>query len=100
MWAQHYIRSLRIMEEKTPRGPGCNWRRPSTLPFIAYVITFHLLWACWPYLMYPKIVAIGERTFAYSVVNIGIRLLIWVTPVWLYLRRVDHVQPLDYLRLR
>jgi membrane protease YdiL (CAAX protease family) len=33
-------------------------------------------------------------------VNIGIRLAIWVAPVWLYLRFVDRVDPLDYLKLR
>ena len=44
--------------------------------------------------------AIGETTLAYALVNIGIRLLVWVLPVWLYLRLVDGVDPVSYLKLR
>jgi membrane protease YdiL (CAAX protease family) len=33
------------------------------------------------------------------VVQLTIRLLFWVVPVWLYLRFVDGVEPLDYLKL-
>ena len=32
-------------------------------------------------------------------INIGLRLVIWVAPVLLYLRYVDGVRPLDYLKL-
>jgi len=68
--------------------------------FITYVLAFHLAWACWPYFLYPRVVAIGETTLAYALVNIGIRLLVWVLPVWLYLRLVDGVDPVNYLKLR
>jgi membrane protease YdiL (CAAX protease family) len=76
--------------------------RPSyrSLAFIGYVLTFHLAWACWPYFVYPRVVAIGETTLAYALVNIGIRLLVWVLPVWLYVRLVDGLDPLIYLKLR
>ena len=43
--------------------------------------------------------SIGERTLTYAVINIGLRLLIWVVPVFVYLRSVDRVEPLGYLRL-
>jgi uncharacterized protein len=33
-------------------------------------------------------------------VNIGIRLRVWVLLVWLYLRLVDGVDPVNYLKLR
>jgi len=71
-----------------------------SLTFITYLLAFHLAWACWPYFLYPRVVAIGETTLAYALVNIGIRLLVWVLPVWLYLRLVDGVDPVDYLKLR
>src|SRR5262249_23134816 len=74
-------------------------RHSSFAPFIAYVIAFHLVWAAWPYLVYPRLVAIGERTLIYAVLNISIRLLVWVAPVMLYLRFVDGVAPLVYLKL-
>lgn len=68
-------------------------------PFIAYVIAFHLAWAAWPYFIYPKLVAIGERTLTYALLNLSIKLLVWVAPVMLYLRFVDGVAPLTYLKL-
>ena len=71
-----------------------------SLKFITYVLAFHLTWACWPYFLYPRVVAIGETTLAYALVNIVIRLLVWVLPVWFYLRFVDGVDPLSYLKLR
>jgi membrane protease YdiL (CAAX protease family) len=76
-------------------------RRPSPLaPFLGYVVAFHFLWAAWPYFGYPKLTAIGERTLLYAVLNLSIRLLVWVAPVFLYLRYVDRVDPVDYLKLR
>ena len=68
-------------------------------PFLAYVIIFHLLWAAWPSLVYPRLLALGDTTLAYAALNIGIRLLVWVAPVFLYLRYVDGVEPLGYLKL-
>jgi hypothetical protein len=44
--------------------------------------------------------ALGERTLTYALVNIGVRLLVWVLPVLLYLHFVDHVEPIEYLRLK
>jgi uncharacterized protein len=68
--------------------------------FLIYVVTFHGAWAFWPYVLYPKVAAIGAATLAYALVNIGIRLAVWVVPVWLYVRFVDGAEPLEYLRLR
>jgi uncharacterized protein len=73
-------------------------RQPSAL-FLVYVLVFHVAWIAWPYLVYPRLVAIGERTIAYALINISLRLLIWVVPVFAYLRYVDRVEPLGYLRL-
>jgi len=69
-------------------------------PFLAYVVAFHLGWVAWPYVVYPRLMAIGDTTLAYALLNLGLRLLIWVLPVLLYLRYVDGVEPFGYLQLR
>jgi len=61
---------------------------------------FHLVWIAWPFFVYPRLIALGEATLAYALVNITLRLVIWVAPVVSYLRFVDQVDPLRYLRLR
>jgi len=43
---------------------------------------------------------LGEGTLGYALVNVSLRLLVWVLPVFLYLRFVDHLSPIDYLKLR
>src|SRR5262245_15375304 len=69
-------------------------------PFIGYVVAFHLAWIAWPLVIYPRLLALGETKLTYAIVNIGLRILIWVVPVWIYLRFVYGVAPLDYLKLR
>jgi CAAX protease family protein len=71
----------------------------ATAPFLVYVVVFHSVWAFWPYFGYPRLVSVGERTLTYAVLNLSIRLLVWVAPVFVYLRFVDGVQPLEYLKL-
>jgi len=69
-------------------------------PFLAYVAAFHLAWIAWPYVVYPRLMAaFGQTTLAYAVVQLSIRTLVWVVPVWCYLRYVDRVEPLRYLKL-
>jgi membrane protease YdiL (CAAX protease family) len=76
-------------------------RNTSLTPFLAYVAVFHLVWIAWPYILYPRLTAaFGQTTFAYALLNLSIRLLVWVVPVWLYLRYVDGVEPLGYLKLK
>ena len=70
-----------------------------TDPFLVYVALFHLAWAAWPFFVYPRLTAMGEATFAYAVVHISLRLLVWVAPVVVYLRRLDRVDPIRYLML-
>lgn len=50
--------------------------------------------------IYPWMRSLGEKTFSYAVVNISIRLVVWVLPVLLYLTYVDGVNPFDYLKLK
>ena len=60
-------------------------------PFLAYVVAFHLAWIAWPFVVYPRLIAIGETTLTYAIVSISLRLLIGVAPVVVYLRIVDKV---------
>ena len=75
-------------------------RSPALAPFVVYLIVFHVAWIAWPFLIYPRLLAIGSGTLTYAVLHIGLRMLIWVVPVWLYLRFVDGVDPVAYLKLR
>jgi uncharacterized protein len=69
-------------------------------PFLVYLLLFHTTWIFWVYRIYPWLSTLGEATLAYALVNISLRLLIWVLPVFLYLRWVDHVDPIAYLKLK
>ena len=73
--------------------------RPRLAPLLAYICAFHLAWIAWPFVVYPRLMALGERTFAYAIANLSLRLLVWVVPVLLYLRFVVGVEPVDYLKL-
>ena len=76
-------------------------RRPGMARFLIYVAAFHLVWMAWPWLLYPKLTAaLGEDTVAYAVVQLTIRVSVWVVPVWLYLRYIDRVEPVEYLKLK
>jgi len=68
-------------------------------PFIAYLLLFNGFWIGWAYVIYPPMQALGTATLAYALANIAARLLLWVIPVFLYLRYIDHVNPVAYLKL-
>ena len=69
-------------------------------PFAVYLVLFFGVWTAWGYLIYPRVDALGSATLAYACVSIGFRLLVWVLPVFLYLRFVDGTNPVEYLKLR
>ena len=75
------------------------WRKPFA-PFHAYLLLFHSAWVFWVYQIYPRLTSLGQTTLIYALVNVSLRLLIWVLPVFLYLRWVGGVDPLIYLKLR
>jgi uncharacterized protein len=83
------------------REPSQSAHRPLA-PFVAYVLVFFIVWSTlWVRGVYPWAVRrLGDTTLAYASVNLAFRYAIWVLPVFLYLRRVDHVDPVEYLRLR
>ena len=68
-------------------------------PFIAYLLLFYGCWIGWVYLIYPPMQALGPATLAYALANIAARLLLWVMPVFVYLRFIDQVHPVAYLKL-
>jgi membrane protease YdiL (CAAX protease family) len=72
---------------------------PLFSPFIAYLILFYGFWIGWVYLIYPRMQELGTATLAYALVNLVTRLLLWVVPVFLYLHYIDHVNPVEYLKL-
>jgi uncharacterized protein len=67
--------------------------------FFTYVTLFVAVWTIYVLLLYPHVQALGDGALAYAVVNIAVRLLIWVLPVFAYLRIVGQAKPLHYLRL-
>ena len=68
--------------------------------FVAYVLLFNATWTVWVLLGYPRLRMVGEHTLRYAMVNLAVRALLWVLPVFLYLRYLDRVDPLTYLKLR
>jgi CAAX protease family protein len=75
--------------------------RRGSAAFVGYVAVFHLGWIVWPYVIYPRLTAaLGPETFAYALLHLSLRMVFWVVPVWCYLRYVDRVDPLQYLKLK
>ena len=70
------------------------------MPFVIYLIIFHAAWATWVLIGYPRLKYVGEQTLAYALINLTIRGLVWVLPVFVYLRWVERVGPWTYLKLR
>jgi len=77
-------------------------KKHSFLPFLGYLASFYLTWTfVWVDGVFPWANrAIGNATLSYAMVNIAFRLLIWVLPVWGYLRYIDNVNVLEYLQLK
>lgn len=70
------------------------------IAFVIYLVLFNAVWIGWVYLLYPRLRTLGEASLQYALVNMGLRSLIWVLPVFLYLRYVDHASPTQYLKLK
>ena len=68
--------------------------------FIVYVFLFHAFWmGAYVFAIYPRMRSLGENTLRYALVNLSIRMLVWVLPVFVYLRYIDGVNPIAYLKL-
>ena len=87
------------MGSESFRAPSS--QRSRAAPFVEYVAVFHHGWIVWPYVIYPRLTAaFQQETLAYAVIHLGIRTTFWIAPVWFYLRYVDRVDPLEYLKLK
>ena len=62
-------------------------------PFLTYVAAFHLAWVAWPFVVYPRLSAIGDATLTYALLNIGLRLLRGVMNLFPGGRRATSVAP-------
>lgn len=67
---------------------------------IVLVIGFFVVWTSYVALIYPQVVTLGADTLLYTLLHNALKILIWIVPVFLYLRFVDNVNPFDYLKLR
>lgn len=56
--------------------------RKSTL-FLLYLIVFHAAWTIWLLVGYPRLRTLGEDTLLYALINLAIRALVWVLPVFI-----------------
>src|SRR5262245_27628203 len=73
---------------------------PSIAPFAIYLVAFFAVWTAWVLWLYPRLLLLDNRTLAYAIANLTTRGLIWVAPVFLYIRYVDRKNPVSYLKLR
>ena len=62
--------------------------RKALTPFIAYLAFFYIAWGwIWVHIIYPWADReIGSATLSYALINISFRTLVWVMPVFVYLR--------------
>ena len=84
------------MQEPSPGTP----RRIA--PFLIYLVVFFAAWSgLWVWAAYPWAVRrFGDGSLAFALITVAFRVTIWVAPVFWYLRKVDRVEPFEYLRLR
>ncbi|MFN8398755.1 MAG: CPBP family intramembrane glutamic endopeptidase [Anaerolineales bacterium] len=80
-----------MMDSKSQKSPFL---------FYLYLLLFFATWAVYAIWIYPWKETLGNTTLLYAIVNMAIRLLVWVLPVLLFLRYIDHVDPLEYLGLK
>src|SRR5260221_132509 len=83
-----------------PTNAGENEDPKPLLPFVAYLAAFFGGWTAWVLYIYPEMIKLGVGTIAYAAVNISFRLVFWILPVFLYLRFVDGVDPIRFLKLK
>jgi hypothetical protein len=76
------------------------WSNSPTLrnaAFMIYVVAFFAVWTGWVIFLYPETLSFGDRTLSYTLVNVTVRLPVWVVPVLVDLRFIDHANPIAYL---
>ncbi len=68
-------------------------------PFLLYLAGFFAAWTACVAVVYPRMLELGPGSLRYALLNVSLKSLVWIAPVLLYLRFVDQVRPLEYLKL-
>lgn len=71
--------------------------RPANRQFAIYLGSFVTVWALYVLFVYGHIRALGEGSFSYVAAGIGVRLIVWMLPVFLMLRASGSSEPLRAL---
>jgi membrane protease YdiL (CAAX protease family) len=68
--------------------------------FIAYLVGFFTCWTFYVVMIYPvTVMNWGRDSLATALMGIFIRMLLWLLPVYCFLKYVDKVNPVQYLKL-
>jgi len=97
---QETVRPSRSSVDSGAANPAAATAAAGIAPLAAYLVAFFATWTAWVIWLYPRLLLLGNRTLIYAVANLSTRLLIWVVPVFLYIRHVDGRDPVAYLKLR
>lgn len=73
--------------------------KPAGRAFGLYLLLFSVIWTAYVLLVYRHVQALGEGSLLQFVAGFTVRLIVWVTPVFLMLGVVDRVTPLRALGL-
>ena len=73
--------------------------RPAEYGFVLHLAAFFAAWTAYVLWVYPRVAALGEGSFALAMSGIAVRLLVWLTPVFVMLVRADRAPPLRALGL-
>ena len=67
--------------------------------FVLWLVGFFAVWTAWVLWGYPHLAKLGTASLAYVLIGLGVRLAIWVAPIWLYLTFIEGVSPVAFLCL-
>src|SRR5215510_1757691 len=81
--------------DATPRASASR----GTAAFAVYLVLFFAVWTAWVVWLYPRLQLLNNRSLAYAIANLSTRGLVWVAPVFLFVRYVDRQDPIAFLKL-
>lgn len=73
---------------------------PLSAGFFLYLFLFHAIWIGYIIWFFPWMQMLGDKTFLYALTSITFRLTVWVLSVFMFLRYFDHIDPIEYLKLK
>lgn len=75
-----------------------NEKRNSLTPILTYIIMFFIIWSVYEIMIATNIKDIYSENLNVFL-NFIIKTLIWILPVYLYLKFYDRTNPISYLKL-